>query len=168
MATKLKWLGTPTCAPSLHRSPVSIPEDFTEQSLLKKLASYYIKGEGQSQERFFYLQEAYKRFLYSLELVPNQSGSLLEIGSNPYFMTLLLQWFRDYDLTLINYFGTEFEKHDVQIVIDSNGAEIPFEFDNINIEEEASALQLKTVLMLFCCVKFWSISRLIHSMRFWG
>lgn len=61
------------------------------------------EAEGQS-----YLNLAYRRFLATLALIPPADGpgrKLLELGANPYFLTLLIRKFRNYDLTLANYFG---------------------------------------------------------------
>jgi hypothetical protein len=41
-------------------------------------------------ELFGYINEAPRRFLYTMCLVPDKPGKLLELGANPYFFTLLL------------------------------------------------------------------------------
>lgn len=45
------------------------------------------------------------RFIHTIGLVPEGSGTALEIGSNPYFTTILLKQFRQFDLRLTNYFS---------------------------------------------------------------
>lgn len=51
-----------------------------------------------------YLASDFRRFLYTLYLVPDGEGRLLELGANPYFITRLLKWYRKYSLTLANFF----------------------------------------------------------------
>ncbi len=57
-----------------------------------------------------YGQEAYRRILYTAGLIPDQEGAqLLEIGSNPYKLTIFLRLFFGFKLTLTNFFGEQFE-----------------------------------------------------------
>ena len=61
------------------------------------------EAEGQG-----YLSLALRRFLITVAMVPpaGQPGArLLELGANPYFITLLLKKFTSYELVLANYFG---------------------------------------------------------------
>ena len=51
-------------------------------------------------------------------------------------MTLLLQKFRHYELTLVNYFGRDWAPHSEQVMIDAEGGDIHFPFDNFNVEED--------------------------------
>ena len=47
------------------------------------------------------------RFLMSIQLMPDQPGRILEIGSNPYFISRLIRRrFPDSELRMTNYFGT--------------------------------------------------------------
>ena len=62
-----------------------------------------IEAEGQS-----YLSLALRRFLITVSMVPpagRPGARLLELGANPYFITLLLKKFTSYELVLANYFG---------------------------------------------------------------
>jgi SAM-dependent methyltransferase len=60
------------------------------------------EAEGQS-----YINLALQRFLITLAMIPQAAsgGRLLELGGNPYFLTLLIKRFRSYEITLANYFG---------------------------------------------------------------
>lgn len=61
------------------------------------------EAEGQS-----YIGLALERFLITLSMIPRTDRpgqKLLELGGNPYFLTLLMKRFRSYDITLANYFG---------------------------------------------------------------
>jgi len=52
-----------------------------------------------------YVDAALHRFLITMEFLPDQPGRVLEIGSTPYFLTLLMKHFRLYELELSNFFG---------------------------------------------------------------
>ena len=61
------------------------------------------EAEGQS-----YIGLALQRFRTTLSMIPQTQipgQKLLELGGNPYFLTLLIKRFRSYDITLANYFG---------------------------------------------------------------
>jgi SAM-dependent methyltransferase len=63
---------------------------------------------GNEAEGIGYLTRALLRFLITLEMippVPESGGRLLELGANPYFLTLLMKKYTGYELALTNYFG---------------------------------------------------------------
>ena len=65
---------------------------------------------GNEAEGIGYLNLSLQRILITLDLVPpapESGGRMLELGANPYFLTLLLKRFRRYELTLANYFGPD-------------------------------------------------------------
>lgn len=114
--------------------PLSLPPGETEKTLRAYLASYQPEDRaGQEDELRAYLDEAFRRFLYTLELVPDGEGKLLEIGSNPFYMTLLLQKLRRYEAHGTNYFGSGFEHITSQNLVGPAGV-LPMTFDNVNIE----------------------------------
>ena len=89
--------------------------------------------------RNWYLHEAFFRFLYTLQLVPADvgGGRVLEIGANPYFMSLLIKRFTPYELTLVNYFGSgSWGTKGVQTLVSPDGHETSLKFDNVNIDQE--------------------------------
>jgi hypothetical protein len=55
-----------------------------------------------------YVDEAFGRFLHTLGMFRGAKSECLELGSNPYLLTALLEEFTDLDLTLANYFGPGF------------------------------------------------------------
>src|SRR5690606_5286711 len=112
--------------------PLSLPSGETEESLKEYLVSHSLEGNGGKEEVKGYLEEAFRRFLYTLELVPEGSGRLLEIGANPYFMTLLLRRFRRYELHLTNYFGGDFDAAKSQTLTSDSG-DVVMDYTNINI-----------------------------------
>lgn len=60
-----------------------------------------------------YVEQDFERFLITLNLLPKEKISkVLEIGSNPYFLTALIKWYRpDINLELINFFGLSGGSH---------------------------------------------------------
>jgi SAM-dependent methyltransferase len=117
------------------RHKLVLPPDETEQSLFNYLADFRHE-QGRKEELRTYLHDAFRRFLYTLQIVPGGNGRLLEIGAGPYFTSLLLRRLTDYKLEFINYYGPAFGKKSSQAVISSN-ERVEFEFYNINVEEEA-------------------------------
>ena len=47
------------------------------------VAGFYVKVDGPLPEREHYLEASLRRFLYTLQLVPEGNGKLLEIGAGP-------------------------------------------------------------------------------------
>ncbi len=114
--------------------PVPVGEN--GKSMHDYLAKWSIEGEGMTQERLGYLNEAFHRFLYTLDLVPNQRGKLLEVGANPYFITLLLHRFRpQIAIETVNYFPG-WANPSTQTLIADGEASIDLIFANVNIEAE--------------------------------
>ena len=62
---------------------------------------------GQSKNELLqYADSHLDRFLYTIELVPDGPKQALEIGADPYFLTLLLRKFRNLKLSLTNFIGS--------------------------------------------------------------
>ncbi len=131
--------------------PLALPAGETLSSIYAYLARWHIKEDGPGPERMGYLNEALKRFLYTLQLVPAGQGKLLEIGGNPYFLTLLLMRFRQYELTCTNYFAEEWGKQATQTLIDQAGNEQPILFDHFNLETERFPYPDATFDVLLLC-----------------
>ena len=129
--------------------PLSLPPGETEDSLREYLLSYSLE-EGGKDELTGYLQEAFRRFLYTLDLVPDGTGKLLEIGANPYFMTLLLRRFRHYETHLTNYFGGGFEPAKTQTLV-SDDHKMGVEYTNINIERDTLPFDDESFDMVLLC-----------------
>jgi SAM-dependent methyltransferase len=117
----------------LHHELV-LPPGETESSLWNYLNDFR-QEHGPKEELDGYLHNAFRRFLYTLQIVPPGNGRLLEVGAGPYFATLLLRRFRQYEMELINYFGPAFGEKSTQAVVSSN-ERVEFEFYNVNVEEE--------------------------------
>jgi SAM-dependent methyltransferase len=52
-----------------------------------------------------YIDFMFHRLLVTIEFFPDKPGRVLEIGSAPYYMTLLMKHFRPYELELCNFVG---------------------------------------------------------------
>ena len=97
---------------------------------------------GNEAEGRGYLNLAFRRFLITLSLIPPADGSrrrLLELGANPYFLTLLIKRFATYDLTLANYFGESGPPggHGVQSIASQRyGESYDFVYDHFNGETD--------------------------------
>jgi SAM-dependent methyltransferase len=132
------------------RHPLQLPEGATEHSLFDYLASFQLADRGDSTEFRDYLTEAFRRFLYTLALVPLGSGKLLEIGASPYFNSLLLRRFTAYDLTFTNYFGPAFGSGGQETMV-SPSERVRFEYHNLNIEEEPLPMPQHTFDVVLLC-----------------
>lgn len=142
----------PHAAPIPRREPPipRIPEDLSFRSAhlpersLEALRGYLsesiVTAEARA-ELLGYVQEASQRFVFTMCLVPNRSGTLLELGANPYFLTLLLKRMRSYELELANFFS-EHLAYDVngiseqQIVNTKFDERHHFRFRTFNIEKD--------------------------------
>jgi SAM-dependent methyltransferase len=131
--------------------PLHYPNGESEESLLNYLQGFQLDGD-ESGELAGYLNEDFKRFVYTLNLLPQEKPgqSLLEIGSNPYFTSILLRKFTDYHLYLTNYFGED-AKSGKQIQRNKESGDI-FEFDfiNHNIDAEDIPLDVEFDVAIFC------------------
>jgi SAM-dependent methyltransferase len=102
-----------------------------------------------------YLRHDLQRFLRTLDLVPQGRGRLLEIGANPYFTTLLLKYFREYDLSLANYFGAQATSGEqycaVTNPISGQPERVTFAYDHFNTEVDRFPYEDKSFdVVLFC------------------
>ena len=129
---------------------LDLPTGESLDSILSYLQKYRLEGSAK-EELKNYLQEDFKRFLYTLQLIPKESGRLLEIGANPYFMSLLIRKYTNYDLHCSNYFGENWPAYSTQKLIDEDGKSIEFTFGNFNIENEKIPFDSHTFdVILFC------------------
>ena len=118
-------------APGLRDLGMSDPEETRAE-----LANWALEDDPNN-ELTNYLNEAFWRIMYTVYLVPDEEGTLLELGANPYFATLLLKWFRRYRLELANFFGDIPEKQGTQKIRHAeNGEEEVFSFYHFNSEKE--------------------------------
>jgi SAM-dependent methyltransferase len=83
----------------------TIPESIDRQALLDCLTTISIDGSAEG-ALAPYVQQDLERFLLTFNLANVAAKDVLEIGANPYFLTILLKWFRPaFDVEMINFFG---------------------------------------------------------------
>lgn len=117
-----------------------LPEGISEKELHSFLRSVCSLGEPTPKVVEKYGEEHFRRVVYTYGLVRGLKGKCLELGSSPYFMTILLKQFTDLDLVLANYFGSQHkqEKDFVEISFKDlntqNKRSIKSEFYHFNIE----------------------------------
>jgi SAM-dependent methyltransferase len=112
-----------------------LPIGETKDSLLTSLSSYCVE-DGDREEMKNYLQEHLLRFLYTYSLLPKGEGGLLEIGSNPYYMSMIIRNYTEYKLYCTNYFiGDSSSEDRVQYVINIKEKDkLEFKYKHFNVE----------------------------------
>lgn len=121
--------------------PPPTPPGVDRETILRMLVSVTIDNAAAG-ELETYAREDCDRFLHTLDLTPAGEGALLEIGANPYFMSLLLKAFRPrLAATRVNYFGgpVGWASQTVTATGLGGGAET-HRFDYLNANIEAHAL----------------------------
>lgn len=151
---KVKYRPAPPPPRDNHafRHPLSLPPGSSEDAIYQYLAGFYIPEEGLTPEREGYLRHAFYRFLYTLQLAPAGEGRLLEIGANPYFISLLLRRFTRYALEFTNYFGHDGPVELEQTVVnDREGERVVFRSTSNNLETEPLPFPDRHFDVILCC-----------------
>ena len=134
---------------------IDFPPDIADREELRAfLADTDIFGSA-PEEGLNYLSHALERFRITLAVTPplEPSDRVLELGSNPYFFTRMLER-RGIDVTCANWFG---ERADIgakgQQVVSSPRAGVSreFEFDHFNIESDRFPYPDGTFRLVFFC-----------------
>jgi SAM-dependent methyltransferase len=120
-----------------YQPALPVPSGHTRKSILEALCSVSIDGSATGELRGYATADC-ERFLRTLNLVPEDTGDLLEIGGNPYFTTLLLRHFRPgYRLHVSNYFGGppgEAKQHVRVEGFDGKAEEFEIAYQSLNVE----------------------------------
>ncbi|MBN1518351.1 class I SAM-dependent methyltransferase [Candidatus Sumerlaeota bacterium] len=132
---KNKLLGGESALFPCTSIPPPLPPGQSLDSMRQLLEQVQLEGVDPGVMRG-YLDASFLRFLHTLELIPAQTGALLELGANPYFMTTLLERFRQYGLILANYYGTEPESVARQYQLAADGGRIERRYYNFNVEQD--------------------------------
>jgi len=139
--------------------------DENDWDALQEYLSHSIVTPEARNELLGYLEEAFHRFLITLGLVPRREGRLLEIGANPYFLTLLLKKFRTYEISLTNYFDGVAPRGVQTIVNECYGETHDLEFWQINVEcDEFPFADESFEVVLFCEVIEHLLEDPIHAL----
>jgi len=86
------------------------------------------------------VQNGFSRLLGTVVLVPERlrSCDILQLGAEPYLLTLCLRRICSGRLTLANYFGTT-DRHGEQLLINQRtGERLQLEYDLLNVEPRIS------------------------------
>ncbi|MCK9591784.1 MAG: methyltransferase domain-containing protein [Methanoregula sp.] len=101
-----------------------------------------------------YVSDAIGRFKITLDQIPRMSGcvNLLELGSNPYFFTLMVKKKFSYGLTLANYFGTGQPRQGSHVICSEKYDERHvFDFDHFNVEKDVFPYEPESFDIVICC-----------------
>ncbi len=139
----------------MSENHMNLRED-NETALKNYLGGFNLFAEN-TEEGVNYLNAAFRRFMITLRMVPPASlpeSKLLELGANPYFLTLLLQRFRTYHLTLSNFFraGHSPDKQGIQVISNASYHERwEFAYDHFNVEKDVFPYPDREFdIVLFC------------------
>lgn len=117
--------------------PLPLPSGWSEAALREMVSSVQVE-DAPLEELRVYVEADFKRFVYTLGLVPEKTGqTILELGANPYFTTTLLRKFRDGDLHLANFFGQPEPEGKQSVTIHQTKEVIEYSYKQFNIEADA-------------------------------
>jgi len=113
-----------------------------------------------------YVNDAFYRFIKTVQMIPSsEAGKLLEIGGNPYFISILLKEFRKYDWQGVNFFSTNEKTLEQKVVNEKYNAEYLFKTKLFNVEFVKFPYEDETFdMVLFCEVIEHLIENPIHAL----
>jgi glycosyltransferase involved in cell wall biosynthesis/SAM-dependent methyltransferase len=150
----------------LSYSPaLPLPAGWSEERLRELVSSVQVEG-APLEELKIYVGADFRRFVYTLGLVPEQSGqSVLELGANPYFTTTLLSKFRDADLHLANFFSHTEREGRQRVTTHQTGEVVEYFYKQFNIEEEPFPYMDESFdVVLFCEIIEHLLSDPVHAL----
>jgi SAM-dependent methyltransferase len=120
--------------------PLTLPDGLSESTLFDFVTSVCVQN-APIQEMKNYGTQDFRRFIYTLGLASGIKGKCLELGSNPYFTTMLLSEFTDLEIISANYFSYEkngeyIEKVDYNDIHDGTSKTKEFKFNHFNVEND--------------------------------
>jgi glycosyltransferase involved in cell wall biosynthesis/SAM-dependent methyltransferase len=145
--------------------PLPLPRGLSEESLREMLCSVQVE-DGPLEELKNYVNGDFKRFVYTLGLVPERSGqTILELGANPYFTTVLLSKFRDARLHLANFFDHPEREGKQKVTIHQTGEVVEYSYKQFNIEEDKFPYDDASFdVVLFCEIIEHLLSDPVHAL----
>jgi glycosyltransferase involved in cell wall biosynthesis/SAM-dependent methyltransferase len=145
--------------------PLPLPEGWSEDDLRRLISSVQVE-DASIEELRPYVEADFKRFVYTLSLVPEQTGQrILELGANPYFTTTLLRKFRSADLHLANFFDKPEREGKQTVTIHSTGEVIEYAFKQFNIEAEIFPYDDNSFdVVLFCEIIEHLLTDPVHAL----
>lgn len=145
--------------------PLPLPDGWTEDQLRALLNSVRLE-DAPIEEMKGYVGADFRRFVYTLGLVPEHPGmKLLELGANPYFTTVLLTKFRNANLELANYFDGAQRQGAQQVFIEQTGETLNFPFRQFNVEADRFPYDDNSFdVVLFCEIIEHLLSDPVHAL----
>ncbi len=145
--------------------PLPLPEGWSEEDLRRMISSVQVEDASLAELKP-YVEADFKRFVYTLSLVPEHTGQrILELGANPYFTTTLLHKFRQADLHLANFFGKPGREGKQKVTIHSTDEVIEYVFKQFNIEAETFPYDDDSFdVVLFCEIIEHLLSDPVHAL----
>jgi SAM-dependent methyltransferase len=144
--------------------PLALPEGWNENALKTYLEGLSLDGAPRA-ELANYLNEDFRRFIYTLAMVPTETGHLLEIGANPYFTTILLKRFRRYDVHCTNYFGVNGGGGRQTVTHIPSAEAFAIDYLNNNVDVEDIPFPGPFDVVLFCEVIEHLVSDPLNALR---
>ena len=146
-------------------SGLPLPAGWNEDELRELLNSVRLE-DAPVEEMKGYVGADFRRFVYTLDLVPEQAEmKLLELGANPYFTTVLLSKFRNATLELANYFdGAECEGSQT-VFIELTGETLNFPYQQFNVETDRFPYEDNSFhVVLFCEIIEHLLADPVHAL----
>lgn len=145
--------------------PLPLPSGWSEEELRELVVSVRVE-DAPIEELRIYATSDFKRFVYTLGLVPERNGlALLELGANPYFTTTLLHKFRKAELHLANFFDARGEDASQQVRVHKTGEIIRYHYKQFNIEEDIFPYPDNSFdVVLFCEILEHLLSDPVHAL----
>jgi glycosyltransferase involved in cell wall biosynthesis/SAM-dependent methyltransferase len=142
-----------------------LPDGWSDEDLRKLVTSIQVE-DGPVEELRNYATDDFRRFIYTLGLVPETPGiKLLELGANPYFTTTLLHKFRNAELHLANYFGGDAAEGSQKVTIHETGEVLSFAYKHFNLETDVFPYPDERFdVVLFCEIIEHLLSDPVHPL----
>lgn len=132
---------------------LQLPLPHSDQDYLRGFSGiFYSPGEAQQ-----YLYDSWERIqtvlIWLEQLAQSKVHRILELGANPYFLTLLIKKYLDFDLQLANYFGDSADNGTRTQSVQRNGKTYDFPYSHFNVEIDSFPYETGS----FDCVIFCEI-----------
>lgn len=133
--------------------PVPRPRGLSLEELERTYRSWSVNGDAVG-ALDPYLDDSFWRFLYTWGMVRDEVGTCLEIGSNPYFTTYLLENHTKLEITLSNFYGQRGETTETHSFVppgEEKRIELVRPSHLFNVEEDQFPFEADSFdVVLFC------------------
>jgi glycosyltransferase involved in cell wall biosynthesis/SAM-dependent methyltransferase len=166
VANNVREISNEVTLETLSKSPpLPLPPGWSEEALRRLIGSVRVE-DAPADELRTYVEADFRRFVYTLRLVPEKSGQrILELGANPYFTTTLLREFRDADLYLANFFDGSGVGGKQRVTIGETGEVVENSYQQFNIEKDRFPYEDDFFdVVLFCEIIEHLLSDPVHAL----